>query len=198
MAYKRFKTLYEYLRDPRWADFSFRLQHMQLARLVAGTHKNLSLIERIMTTSTVLPSNYIYYLPNIPANEGGTPDNNAPTDIEHTNDSEIDGLEENILSPFLFCGLGSKPKRSNSLALVQSSGVTAHTTSHTRIIELGLILFQIGSWQTLRYSAARRESGYDNMRQEAKNKMHQVYRHSGVGFAQVVLTCLDWQGHKKK
>lgn len=176
------KTLVDFLQEPKFRTTKYVNQHMQLARLVVNTYLNFAPMERVLGSSCALARNYRYYV--------------ATSDIK---EAVVPTLppSESFLNPFLFCGFGSKQKRYGGRSLVQSNGVSSLTSADIRIMELGLLLFQIGSWQSLDCSFPQ-EADYEDMRRKAKAKMYSVHKHCGVRFGELVLTCLDWRGQKGK
>lgn len=146
---------------------NFRMsQRLQLASLITGAHAYFA---KIRTSCTeVRPSNFRYY---------------------HTqrNIPSWDEDEPYVLNPYISIGFGTrKPTRS----LGSSSGVSQH--ANKTVVELGLLLYQIGSGNNLDYGR-----GYEGFRQaklSALSAMRLLGRSAGPRFSEVTEMCLTYSG----
>jgi hypothetical protein len=147
---------------------NFRMsQRLQLASLIAGTHAYFA---KIRTSCTeVRPSNFRYY--------------HTQRDIPSWDEDE-----PYVLNPYLSIGFGSrKPTRS----LGSSSGVVQH--ANKIVVELGLLLYQIGSGSNLDYGRGGHE-GFRQAKLSALHAMRVLGRCAGPRFAEVTELCLTYNG----
>ncbi|KAF2822248.1 hypothetical protein CC86DRAFT_470268 [Ophiobolus disseminans] len=153
-------------------DFHEKLQlyqRVQLASLIAVTHGYFAKI-RISCTE-VRPANFHYY---------HTSSDSVPWDDE----------EPYILNPYISIGFGSrKPQHS----LGSSSGVSQCRSKP--VVELGLLLYQIGSGTSLDYG--RGPEGFRRAKIRALHTIGTVDKGTGGRFAEVVQMCLKHSGSEE-
>jgi hypothetical protein len=95
--------------------------------------------------------------------------------------------EPNILNPFVTTGFGmQKAARLPGI----SSGLSRQTINP--VVELGLLLYQIGSGSNLNYGNG--DLGVKNAKEVALGAMSQVDKLSNGSFSELVQCCLGWRG----
>lgn len=165
------ETLEDLLHDAGFNQHQYIKGHIGLAFILAISHLHFASIN--LPSPSHRPKNYYYY-------DGGN---------ETTDGQDKDKHEEDVLSPYLFAGFGSKVKKQSTHAIGRRSG--ARSSASTSIIELGLLLHQIGCWKPLTYRGG--SSGLADLKTQAVAKLPDVDRRVGLIFSEVVGRCLDWR-----
>lgn len=195
----RTQTLAEALQNQNYQDISFQRHYSQLGVFMAFSYAVLPFTYR-GKAQFPQPSNYYYYdqiddedleashtsqyscnRPDEPA----TPSITINTQHESTGpgvDAEL-ALQE-LQSPYINFNFGSRPHISTK-ALVKRPGYTP--PAHNPLVALGLLLYQIGSW---RYMPPE---DVTKMREDALLRPQDLIRLSGVEFANITRTCLNWK-----
>ncbi len=93
---------------------------------------------------------------------------------------------QELQSPYINFNFGSRQAKVNTKALGKRPGFTASTNNP--VVSLGLLLYQIGSWQHMP------ANDIVQMRRDALDRSHDLIRLSGVEFADITRACLNWKG----
>ena len=88
--------------------------------------------------------------------------------------------------PYVFCGFGTDMPRPSTRSVGKS--VLTDQSVNTSAIELGHLLFQIGSWSKLEYLNGR--NSLETMKSSALESIDSVVTHSNMAFAKLVEMCL--------
>ena len=109
----------------------------------------------------------------------------------HTGDEKAAIIRDHnrLLSPYLVSGFGSPPRKVSTRAFGGARG--AAPVYDPQIVNLGLLLYQIGHWHPLEHASSI--SARMEQRTVVKEHMHDLYRETGMGFAETVQLCLDWR-----
>ena len=97
--------------------------------------------------------------------------------------------QDRLLSPYLVSTFGSPPHKIPTRAFGGARGATP--VYNSQIVDLGLLIYQIGRWQPLKHATSN--SIRDELRTVAREHMHDLHRETGMGFAETVRLCLDWK-----
>lgn len=159
-------TLEDVLITEEFRDRFNPIQRTQLATLVSTCHLYFALVRS--TCLNPRPSCFRFYR-------------------RENQSDEWDEYEPYVLNPYLCIGFGSRPPKRNVGA---SSGITRPKSSP--ILELGLVLHQIGSSTRLDYGVG--QEGLRRAKMEALQNLHNVDLGFGGRFTEVVQMCLDWRG----
>ena len=148
------------LRDGSLQNRSFAAQHIALASLVALPYVQCH--NQKLAVSHPRPQHFQFY--------------------DHADEIDPTTLQP---VPYACIGIGSKPPRPTT----RSAGryIPAPKSLNIGATELGLLLYQIGSWTPLDYL-----EGYhamETMRDQALKSLDNVVKHSGLGFARIVELC---------
>jgi hypothetical protein len=187
------QTLAKALEDRTLQDISFQRHYSQLGLFMAFSYAVLPFTFK-GKAKFPQPSNYIYYdQPSIddPSDDDseqqvGTATINVHTEEElGQSNTALEEIFQDLYSPYINFNFGSRPANVNTKALGKRAGFTAPTNN--ALVALGLLLYQIGSWQHIPLS------NIIQMRKEALDKPHDLIRLSGVEFADITRTCLNWR-----
>ncbi|OCL02110.1 hypothetical protein AOQ84DRAFT_383019 [Glonium stellatum] len=143
------------------------IQRVQLSNLISITHLYFGLVRP--TCADARPSHFVFY----------TTTKEAPIWNE---------FEPFVLNPYLFIGFGSRKPARNPGAY---SGRVKERSANA-VVELGLLLHQIGSCTKLDYGEG--SEGIRRAKEKALNTLHLVDQRSGGKFAEVIEMCLNWKG----
>ncbi len=151
------------LQNSRYKDRAYAAGHISLAALAALPY--VQCVKERLTTPYPRPQHFQFY------------------DYADAPDS----LDEELVVPYVSAGFGSRTPR----PLTRTAGRFAPIDHSICVpgIELGLLLFQIGSWTPLEYHEGHR--ALEKMRNEALGSIDEVVKHSGLGFAKIVELCLQ-------
>jgi hypothetical protein len=196
----RTRTLADALQDQIFQDISFQQHYSQLGLFMAFSYAALPFAYRGQPHFPQ-PSNYSYY-DQISAQDLD-PTNNysrqrthddtraeTPTitmdmdDRAHVPSIEPEAAFQELQSPYLSFNFGSR-RTITTKALGKRPGFTA--VAHNPVVALGLLLYQIGSWQYMF------PGDIAQMRRDALDRSHDLIRLSGVEFADITRTCLNWK-----
>jgi hypothetical protein len=191
--WKRTQTLADALRDQKFQDICFQKHYIQLGLFMAFSYAALSFTFK-GKPNFPLTGNYVYYdqvasdsdIEDTSIDPGLVTDNN---DEETSDDASADAtpIEEafqDLQSPYINYSFGSRATNLSTKTLGKRPGFTAPTNNP--VVSLGLLLYQIGSWQPM---LAR---DIAQMRRDALDRSHDLIRLSGVEFADITRTCLNW------
>ena len=106
---------------------------------------------------------------------------------------EVLNDEERLLNLYYFSGLGSVRPKNSTRRIGALRGTTPVFDVATT--ELGLLLYQVGSWQRLEYSKVNSTTALENLRGVVRQRVHELHREAGLRYAETVERCLDWR-HK--
>ncbi|KAH8790775.1 hypothetical protein BGZ57DRAFT_27118 [Hyaloscypha finlandica] len=195
------QTLAKALQDQSFQDICFQKHYIQLGLFSAFSY---AVLPFTFKGKTKFPqtSNYIYYdqvsgeplESNIAESSDSTskaeeddsrthrPDSSDPRSIS---DPSIEERFQDLQSPYINFGFGSRPPSISTKALGKRPGFTAPTNN--ALVSLGLLLYQIGSWQ------AMPSGDIVQMRRDALDRTHDLIRLSGVEFADITRACLNWK-----
>jgi hypothetical protein len=196
----RIRTLADALQEQTFQDISFQQNYSQLGLFMAFSYAALPFIYRGQSQFPS-PSNYSYY-DQVSVEDSDSSSNYAqpglheddrdetPTVTTDADDrSRVLGIEpeaifQELQSPYLSFHFGSR-RVTSTKALGKRPGFTA--VAHNPVVALGLLLYQIGSW---RYVPP---GNIAQMRRDALDRSHDLIRLSGVEFADITRTCLNWK-----
>ena len=149
----------------------------RLAALLATTHLHSTGLS--YTPGQLSPENFKYF------------------DILSEAESYVPGEmledEDRLLSLYYFSGIGSGRPKKSTRAIGALKGTTP--TFDVATIELGLLLYQIGSWQRLEYGKVSSNAALEKLREIVKQRIHDLHREAGLRYAETVEKCLEWR-HK--
>ncbi|KAF7681105.1 hypothetical protein GT037_000081 [Alternaria burnsii] len=160
-----YKTLDKLLEEDKFRDHKFADSHLRLALLVTSNYVSLGASGQ---ACIFRPVDCIYYTPT-----------DGTSTLTH---------EEIILSPYIRIS-HDNAKQPTGLA----SGITS--TKRIALLELGLLLYQIGSWRTLAYG---HPDGLLGMVKDAVTNLAAVTNHTGHLLASLTHYCLTDQGFSTK
>ena len=140
---------------------NLRAQHVTLAALVALPYAQCS--KEKFRTPHPRPQNYHFF-----------------------DQEDVEDVEDEQPIPYVSFGLGSVPQRTST----RDAGrfVPVDESLNVAGIELGLLLFQIGSWTPLEYVTGHK--ALERMRAKALFSLDDVMAHSGLAFTRIVEACL--------
>jgi hypothetical protein len=98
---------------------------------------------------------------------------------------EMLSVFEELLVPWFHFRFGARPEALSTKALGKKPGFTA--MHNNAVVALGLLLHQIGSWRSLASGDIIR------MRCDALERHKDLIRLSGLEFAEITRTCLNWR-----
>ena len=98
--------------------------------------------------------------------------------------------EDRFLSIYHFPNLGKKPVKSSTRAI--GTKVNMKSTFDTSVIDLGLLLYQIGCWKRLQARGTGSTMNHERLKEEVYENIHELYRKAGLRYAETVQSCLDW------
>ncbi|KAI5837909.1 hypothetical protein DFP73DRAFT_566207 [Morchella snyderi] len=143
-------------------------KHLKLAISIASGYSHLGSL--VPALSNTRPESYRYY---------------DPVEDEGNADETIKNDKIAIHNPWLFAGFGCRRQRKTRQEVASGSSVSKNTS----VIEMGLLLYQVGCWKRLDYGISVNE-----LRFQAKNTINEVVRRVGVKFSNAVEACLDYRG----
>jgi hypothetical protein len=163
-------TLQTYLNQSEYKDDLTKQQRFRIARLLTISFIHFAKVVNA-TDQYPRPDRIRYYIP-----DGST-------------DTWLSASKEpNILNPFVTLGFGmQKPV----ILPGTSSGLSKQTINP--VVELGLVLYQIGSGTNLEYGSG--DIGVKNAKEVAMKAMNQVDKLSNGSFSEIVQLCLGWRGN---
>jgi len=196
----RTHTLADALQDQIFQDISFQRHYSQLGLFMAFSYVALPFAYRGQSQFPQ-PSNYSYY-DQVSVQDSESATNNStersheytvadtPTiTVEGDDQSHISGVDpeaafQELQSPYISFNFGSR-RRMSTKTLGKRPGFIAVT--HNPVVALGLLLYQIGSWRHMP------PGDIVQMRRDALDRSHDLIRLSGVEFADITRTCLNWK-----
>ncbi|KAI9718539.1 MAG: hypothetical protein M1812_003990 [Candelaria pacifica] len=175
------KTLQDFLAVDTFRSQSFIIQRISLALLM--TMSQLYLRSTPLAGSSPQPKDYRYY-------KQCSADLDRPSTVSDPSSQLTDITKESFLNPYLVYGFGSPSlkQKSKAAAIGSSSGVPPPPKAP--IVELGLLLHQIGCWSPL--DSGLEDSLFETTKSQARNQTHDVVRHTGMQYAEIVQSCLDY------
>ena len=149
----------------------------RLAALLATTHLHSAGLP--YTPGRLNPENFKYF--------------DFSSEVKSVAFGEMLDDEDRLLSLYYFSGIGSvRPK-------ISTRGIGAFKGRNPMFdvatTELGLLLYQIGSWQRLEYSGVSSALTLERLRGTVKQRVHELHREAGLRYAETVEKCLEWR-HK--
>ena len=112
-------------------------------------------------------------------------------EAEHLDEATIIEDEDRLLNIYYFAGFGSSPPKESTRSLGAVSGTTP--VYNPQIVELGLLLYQVGCWQHLDYNNLRSNSAREKLRNLVSDRLFELHRKTGLRYAETVQKCLDWK-----
>lgn len=103
--------------------------------------------------------------------------------------------EDRLVSPYYFSGIGSVRPKSSTRAIGTSRGKLSFDIA---TMDLGFLLYQIGSWKLLERCRATSNIQREELRAAVKEKFHELNREAGLRYAETVEKCLDWKHQPPK
>jgi len=149
----------------------------RLAALLATTHLHSTGLS--YTPGQLHPENFKYF--DIPSEAGSFALGEMLED------------EDRLLSLYYFSGIGSSRPKISTRSIGAFRGTTPMFDVATT--ELGLLLYQIGSWQRLEYGKSSSTVALEKLRGVVKQRIHELHREAGLRYAETVEKCLEWR-HK--
>ena len=147
----------------------------RLAALVAINHLHFANITHPNGKSD--PSNFQYF--------------DWKDEAERLDEATIMEDEDRLLNVYHFAGFGSPPPKISTRNLGAASGTTL--VYNPQIVELGLLLYQIGCWQHLDYTNMGSNSVREKLRDLVSDRLFELHRNTGLRYAETVQKCLDWK-----
>ena len=147
----------------------------RLAALLATIHLHSAGLS--YTPGQLHPDNFKYF--------------DVSSEAEPTALKEMLEDEDRLLSLYYFSGIGSARPRSSTRSIGALKGTTP--TFDVATTEMGLLLYQIGSWQPLDYGKASSTAARERLRESVKQKVHELNRETGLRYAETVEKCLGWR-----
>jgi hypothetical protein len=199
----RIQTLAKALQDQSLQDICFQKHYIQLGLFMAFSY---AVLPFTFKGKTKFPqtSNYIYYdqVSDEPSESSMAEKSTDATSEAEDDDSKthrpdssdrrsisdpssIGERFQDLQSPYINFSFGSRPANISTKALGKRPGFTA--TTNNALVSLGLLLYQIGSWQ------AMPSGDIVQMRRDALDRSHDLIRLSGVEFADITRACLNWK-----
>jgi Prion-inhibition and propagation len=196
----RTRTLADALQDQIFQDISFQRHYSQLGLFMAFSYAALPFAYRGQPQFPQ-PSNYSYY-DQISVEDSKPASNNSrersrentvaetPTitvegdDQSHVSRADPEVAFQELQSPYISFNFGSRRSMSTK-TLGKRPGFTA--VADNPVVALGLLLYQIGSWQYMPLG------DIVQMRRDALERSHDLIRLSGVEFADITRACLNWK-----
>ena len=105
--------------------------------------------------------------------------------------SDIAENEDLLLNIYHFCNLGKPQEKSSTRFL--GARVNPRSNFDTSVIDLGLLLYQIGCWK--RYRSDVLGNNREKLKEDIYGDIHELYRQTGLRFAETVQNCLEWDRH---
>ncbi|KAH6720783.1 hypothetical protein BKA61DRAFT_595567, partial [Leptodontidium sp. MPI-SDFR-AT-0119] len=197
-------TLATALQNQAYQDICFQRHYIQLGLFMAFSYAALPFAFK-GKTKFPQPSNYTYYdhfsgedvnVSN-DSNQGSgreeaaedTGDISGADDRPSISSTTIEESFQELQSPYINFNFGSRPRNINTKALGKRPGFVASTDNP--VVSLGLLLYQIGSWQQMPANDIMQ------MRRDALDRSHDLIRLSGVEFADITRTCLNWKERER-
>ncbi len=149
----------------------------RLAALLATTHLHFSGLT--YTPGQLNPENFKYF--------------DVSTEAKSFALGDILENEDRLLSLYYFSGIGSAKPKISTRSIGALKGKTP--TFDVSTTELGLLLYQVGSWQQLDYGSVSSSATLERLRGAVKQRVHELHREAGIRYAETVEKCLDWR-HK--
>ena len=196
--WERRQTLANALQDQNFQDICFQKNYIQLGLFMAFSYAVLPFTFK-GKTSFPQPTNYLYYdqvsLGSREPTSGsryqdGNTDTSDPEDAFTESRPTIEERFQDLQSPYIKLSFGSRPRNIGTKALGKKPGFTAPTNNP--VVSLGLLLYQIGSWQHMP------AGNIVQMRRDALDRTHDLIRLSGVEFADITRMCLNWKENGKE
>lgn len=99
--------------------------------------------------------------------------------------------EDRLLNLYYFSGIGSARPKNSTRGIGALRGTKP--TFDVATTDLGLLLYQIGSWKLLKCSKASSTAIRENLREVVKGRVHELNRNAGLRYAETVEKCLEWR-----
>ena len=147
----------------------------RLAALIAISHLHFANITQPNGKSD--PSNFRYF--------------DWKDEAERLDEATIIEDEDRLLNIYHFTGFGSPPPKVSTRNLGAASGTTP--VYNPQIVELGLLLYQIGCWQHLDYTNMGSNAVREKLRGLVSDRLFELHRKTGLRYAETVQKCLDWK-----
>ena len=104
--------------------------------------------------------------------------------------------EDRMLNLYYFSGIGSARPKTSTRTIGALRATTP--TFDIAITELGLLLYQIGSWKLLECGNMSSATIRERLRGIVKDKFHELNRKAGMRYAETVEKCLEWRHQTAK
>lgn len=147
----------------------------RLAALLATTHLHSTGLS--YTPGQLNPDNFKYF--------------DISTEAKSFSPGELLEDEDRLLSLYYFSGIGSVRPKNSTRSIGALRGATP--TFDVSTTELGLLLYQIGSWKRLDYGNISSTATLERLRWTVKQRVHELHREAGIWYAETVETCLEWR-----
>lgn len=147
----------------------------RLAALLATTHLHSTGLS--YTPGQLNPDNFKYF--------------DTSTEAKSFSPGELLEDEDRLLSLYYFSGIGSVRPKNSTRSIGALRGATPTFDASTT--ELGLLLYQIGSWHRLDYGNISSTATLERLRGAVKQRVHELHREAGIRYAETVETCLEWK-----
>ena len=115
------------------------------------------------------------------------------SEAESFTPGEILQDEDRLLNLYYFSGIGSVRPRMSTRGIGALRGTSPMFDVATT--ELGVLLYQVGSWQRLEYAKVSSTAALEKLRATVKQRVHELHRKAGLRYAETVEKCLEWR-HK--
>ena len=104
--------------------------------------------------------------------------------------------EDRLLNIYFFSGIGSARPKNSTRGVGALRGTTPKFDVAT--VELGLLLYQIGSWRRLESERVSSTAALERLRAAVKQRIHELRREAGLRYAETVEKCLEWRHQTAK